>query len=98
MFTAGAGSDPGIPRAVFLGLLRTNPGGLTSLLRSLFYPPLSESLAAHRALGGAKAAAHGTTFDERFGSPDPLQLGPPRAGCVTPRIAATAPVPRLKTL
>jgi hypothetical protein len=27
-FTAGAGSGSGIPRAVFLGLLRTSPGGL----------------------------------------------------------------------
>src|SRR6185295_2179054 len=37
----GAGRS-GVPRAVFLGLLRTNPGGVTQILSSriLCYPPL----------------------------------------------------------
>ena len=52
--SAGAGKSSGVPHAVFLGLLRTNPGGRTSPgCPVLFYPPLADLLGLQATVGTA---------------------------------------------
>jgi len=88
----------GVPRAVFLGLLRSAPGGLTFQAVSCArhaYPPLEAQVGSGKACDRPPARHHGARW-RAVGAPGQMRLGPPGRLAASPawrHSPATAPRP-----
>src|SRR5262249_41278796 len=88
----------GVPRAVFLGLLHTAPGGLTFVSTAMApsTAPRRQALPAVRRLATPSALPPRRTRDAREGAPGSHALGRSGPGALRPLPEATATRPASK--